>query len=96
MAYMSNQYLGSDFDSFLEEEGMLAEVETGAIKKLVALQIQQMMKDKHLSKTAMAKKMHISRSVLDRLLDPDSDFITLQTLERAAIAMGKKLRVELA
>ncbi len=93
---MSNKYLGSDFDSFLEEEGMLAEVETGAIKKLVALQIQEMMKEKRLSKTAMAKKMRISRSVLDKLLDPDSDSITLQTLEKVAVALGKKLKIELS
>lgn len=93
---MSNKYLGSDFDSFLEEEGMLTEVETGAIKKLVALQIQEMMKEKHLSKTAMAKRMQTSRSVLDKLLDPESDSITLQTLEKAAVALGKKLKIELS
>ena len=37
---MSNPYLGRDFDRFLEEEGMFAEVAAGAIKKLLALQIQ--------------------------------------------------------
>jgi hypothetical protein len=92
---MSNRYLGSDFDRFLEEEGMLAEVEAGAIKKLVALEIQNIMREKQLSKRAMAKKMRTSRAVLDKLLDPESDFVTLKTLERAALALGKKLKVEL-
>ena len=93
---MSNSYLGSDFDDFLQEEGMLAEVEAGAIKKLVALEIQKIMREKQLSKNAMAKKMQTSRAVLDKLLDPESDFVTLKTLERAALALGKKLKVELA
>ena len=93
---MRNRYLGSDFDRFLEEEGMLAEVEAGAIKKLVALEIQKIMREKQLSKNAMAKKMQTSRAVLDKLLDPESDFVTLKTLERAALALGKKLKVELA
>lgn len=93
---MNNTYLGSDFDSFLEEEGILADVEAGAIKKLVALEIQKIMREKHLSKRAMAKRMRTSRAVLDKLLDPESDFVTLKTLEQAAIALGKKLKVELA
>ena len=92
---MSNPYLGSDFDSFLEEEGMFAEVEAGAIKKLLALQIQEVMREHRLSKTALSKKMRVSRAALDKLLDAESNFVTLQTLERAAFALGKKLKVEL-
>jgi DNA-binding Xre family transcriptional regulator len=92
---MKHIHLGSSFESFLEAEGMVAEVEAGAIKKLLALQIQHMMKEKRLSKSAMAQKMRTSRSVLDKLLDQDSDFVTLQTLEKAAAALGKRLKVEL-
>ncbi|MEE8329518.1 MAG: helix-turn-helix transcriptional regulator [Thermodesulfovibrionia bacterium] len=61
-----------------------------------SLQIEAMMKKKHLSKSALAEKMHTSRSALNRLLDPANVSITLQTLERVALALGKRLKIELA
>jgi len=91
-----DKHIGSNFDDFMVEEGLLAEAESVAIKRVVAFQLAKMMRDKHLSKTAMAKKMNTSRSALDRLLDPKNTSITLQTLERAAHAIGKRLRVEFA
>ncbi len=93
---MKNKYLGSDFDDFLEKEGTLAETEAVAVKRVIAFQIEEMMKKKHLSKTALAEKMHTSRSALNRLLDPTNVSITLQTLEKAALALGKRLRIKLA
>jgi len=54
------------------------------------------MKRANLSKSALAEKMHTSRSALDRLLDPSNVSVTLQTLERAALALGKNLKIELA
>jgi antitoxin HicB len=91
-----NRHLGSDFDDFLEKEGLLADAEAVAIKRVVAFQIAQMMKKQRISKTIMAKRMKTSRSALERLLDPENNSVTLQTLERAARALGKKLRVEFA
>ena len=88
--------IGSNFDDFLEEEGTLAETEAVAIKRVIAYQISQIMETQQLSKTAMARKMKTSRSSLDRLLDPENTSITLQTLERAAQAIGKRLRIEFA
>ncbi len=93
---MKNRHLGSNFDDFLEEEGNLAEVEAVAVKRVIAFQIKAMMKKKHLSKTALAEKMHTSRSALNRLLDPANVSITLQTLERVALALVKRLKIELA
>lgn len=93
---MKNKYLGSSFDDFLEEEGLRADAEAAAIKRVIAYQIAIEMKQAHLSKTAMAEKMHTSRTALDRLLDPANVSVTLQTLERAALALGKSLKVELA
>ena len=93
---MKNQHIGSNFDDFLKEEGCLAEAEAAAVKKVITFQIEQMMKQKHLSKTALAKKMGTSRSALDRLLDPANVSITLQSLEKAALALGKRLKIELA
>ena len=67
---MKNEHLGSNFDDFLEEEGLRAEAEAAAIKRVIAFQIEQEMKQANLLKTAMAEKMHTSRTALDRLLDP--------------------------
>lgn len=92
---MKSQHLGSNFDDFLAEEEILAETEAIAIKRVIAYQIAQLMREKNLSKTAMAKQMHTSRAALDRLLDPENDAATLQTLERAAQVLGKRLRIEL-
>jgi len=87
---------GSSFDDFLEEEGLRAETEAAAIKRVIAYQIEMEMKKAKLSKSELAEKMCTSRSALDRLLDPQNVSITLQTLERAALALGKNLKIELA
>ena len=92
---MKNKHIGSNFDDFLEDQGTLAETEAVAVKRVIAYQIQEMMKKKHLSKTALAEQMHTSRSALDRLLDPGNVSITLQTLEKAALALGKRLKIRL-
>ena len=90
-----NSHIGSDFDEFLREEGILAEVESAAWKRVLAFQIQQEMERHQLTKTEMATKMQTSRAAVNRLLDPDNASVTLQTLERAALAVGKRLKIEL-
>ncbi|MCH7755724.1 XRE family transcriptional regulator [candidate division KSB1 bacterium] len=90
---MNNEHLGSNFDDFLQQEGLLAEVEATAIKRVIAFQITELMKENNLSKTAMAKQMQTSRSAIDRLLDPQNESVTLQTLERAALVLGKRLQI---
>ena len=84
------------FDEFLAGQGMLAACEDVAIKRVLAWQIAEAMKEKGITKTAMAKRMQTDRRQLDRLLDPDNPSVTLGTLRRAASAVGKTLRVELA
>ena len=91
---MKHKNIGSDFDDFLAEEDLLAESEAIAVKKVIAFQISQMMEEKHISKSAMARYMRTSRSSLERLLDPLNTSITLQTLEKAAHATGKRLKIE--
>jgi antitoxin HicB len=90
-----NKYLGSDFDDFLKEEGSLERTETSAIKRVISYQIKNAMHRKHLTKTSMAKRMQTSRSAVERLFDPHNESITLVTLNRAAVALGKRLKVEL-
>lgn len=91
----SNKHLGSSFDDFLAEENLLVECETQALKEVLALQIRQSMETEGLSKTAMARRMKTSRPALERLLDPGNTSVTLHTLQRAAQAIGKRLRLEL-
>jgi antitoxin HicB len=92
---MREEHLGSDFDDFLVEEGLVAGAEAVAIKRVIAFQIAELMKERNLSKTAMAKRMNTSRATLDRLLDSSNGAVTLQTLERAALALDKRLHIEL-
>jgi antitoxin HicB len=92
---LDNPHIGSDFDDFLEEEGLLAETRAVAIKRVIAWQLEQEMTAKGISKTAMAKRMHTSRAAVDRLLDPESPSVTLLTLERAARVLGRTLEVAL-
>jgi hypothetical protein len=91
-----NPHIGSPFESFLEEEGILEECTAAAIKRVLARQVEQAMQERGLTKSAMAKAMHTSRSALDRLLDPANPSVTLDTLQRAAVAVGRRLRLELA
>jgi antitoxin HicB len=86
---------GSTLDSLLEEEGILGEVEAVAVKRVIAWQLAQAMKRGHITKKAMAARMHTSRSQLDRLLDPTSGAVTLETMARAARAIGKRIRLNL-
>ena len=87
--------VGSSFDEFLAEEGLLGEAEATAVKRVIAYQLSQFMEENNLSKSAMASRMRTSRSALDRLLDSSNPSATLQTMDRAARALGKKLRIEL-
>ena len=82
---------GSTFDSFLKEEGIREEVEAVAIKRVLAWQLEQAMQDQQKTKRAMAKQLRTSRSQLDRLLDPQNVSVTLDTLTRAARALGKRM-----
>jgi antitoxin HicB len=89
-------HTGSTFDSFLEEEGIREEVEAVAIKRVLAWQLEQEMKRQQKTKQAMAKQLRTSRSQLDRLLDPRNASVTLDTMSRAARALGKRLIVRVA
>ncbi len=89
-------YVGSSFDEFLREEGILEEVERVAVKRVLAYQIAELMEKQSISKSEMANLMKTSRSALERLLDPENNSVTLSTMERAAHVLGKELRLVLA
>lgn len=92
---MKQENIGSSFDDFLREDGIYEEVTAAAIKRVLARQINKEMFDQHLSKSAMAKRMNTSRAALDRLLDPENDAVTLNTLFKAAGAVGRQIHLEL-
>lgn len=88
--------LGSSFDDFLREENIYEESTLAATKRVLAMQISAEIEKQHISKTSMAKQMHTSRSALNRLLDPNCESVTLQTLDKAARCLGRQLKVTLA
>jgi DNA-binding Xre family transcriptional regulator len=88
-------HIGSSFESWLEEEGFREEATAAAIKAVLAFQLSAAMAEKRISKTALAGQMNTSRAQIDRLLDPDNSGVTLETLQKAAKAVGRTLRLEL-
>lgn len=93
---MNKKNIGSSFDDFLKEEGILEETHEAAVKRVLAYQIEKAMKEQNISKSDMAKKMNTSRCSLDRLLDPSNESITLLTMKKAANVIGKTIKIELA
>ncbi len=83
------------FDEFLAEQGILAACEDHAVKELIAEQLAAAMEEQGLTKVEMAARMKTSRRQLDRLFDPKVPSVTLETLRRAANAVGRSLRIEL-
>jgi hypothetical protein len=90
-----NKHRGSTLDAFLAEEGVLEEFQARAIKEVVAWQLAQAMKDRKLSKNELARQMRTSRTQVDRVLDPDAGNVTIETLQRAAALVGRRVKIEL-
>ena len=90
-----NPHFGSSLEDFLAAEGILEEATEHAIKAVVAWQLKTKMDQQHITKAALARKLHTSRSQIDRVLDPNNDDVTVSTLRKAAEAVGQKLKLEL-
>lgn len=93
---MNGRHIGSDFDDFLAQNGLLAECEASALKRVITWQIEREMKRRRISRAMLASRMKTNRSTLDRLFGEDESPVSIQLLERAALALGRKLKVELA
>ena len=89
------KHRGSDLRDFLREQGVLGEVESRALKQALSLQLNHLLKEKVLTKTQMAARMKTSRAAVDRLLDASNCSVTLNTLGKAARALGRKVKIEL-
>jgi antitoxin HicB len=90
-----NKHRGSSIDDFLKEEGVLEEFQARAVKEVIAWQLAQAMKAQKLSKRRLAAMMHTSRTQVDRLLAPNDGNVTIETLQRAAAIIGRKVQIEL-
>jgi len=90
-----NPHIGSSLDDFLQEEGMFEDATNYAIKRVLAWQVGKAMHDQGITKVEMARRMGTSRAHLNRLLDPNNDKVQLDTVQRAAAAIGRKVRLEL-
>jgi antitoxin HicB len=92
---MKKTHIGSKFDDFLAQDRLLGAATVTATKRVIAHQIATEMKRRRLTKVAMANRMKTSRAALDRLLDPNNPSVTIGTLQKAAAALNRRLRVEL-
>jgi antitoxin HicB len=90
-----NRHMGSSVDDFFAEEGLLEEIEAIAIKRVIAIELQDALDKAQLTKTELARRLETSRSQVDRILDPSNESITLNTLIKAAALLGKRLHVSL-
>lgn len=90
-----NKHRGSTLDSFLESEGVLGEFQAQAIKEVIAWQLAEAMRERKMSKTRLAQLLHTSRSQVNRVLDPNDGNVTIETLQRAAALVGRRVEVSL-
>ncbi len=88
--------MGTLWPAIAGREGILEEVSVRVQKRLLALQINDIMQSANISKTGLAEKMNTDVTQLNRPLDPDNTSITLESLDRLARAVGKRLRIAFA
>ena len=93
---MNEEHIGSDLDDFLKQEGLLAECEAGALKRVVTWQLEQEMKRRRITRAKLASRMKTNLTTLNGLFSENDSTVSLQLLEQAALALGRKLKVELA
>ena len=95
MTKRRNKHVGSSFDEFLRTEGLYEEVTTLAWKRVLSWEVSEAMRKERITKSEMAKRMGTSRSQLERLLDPENPHVLLETVQKAATAVGKRLMIGL-
>ena len=92
---MKQKHIGSNFEEFLAEEGILEECRAAAIKSKIAHELEKAMREQKLSKAQIAKRLKTSRTGIDRLLDPENTSITLNTMAKVAQLLGKRMEFSL-
>jgi antitoxin HicB len=92
---MKSKHIGSSFDDYLRQEGIYEEATGHAIKRVIAWQLAEAMKAKKISKTEMARRLKTSRTQVSRFLDPENSSVQLDTIQKAAAIVGKRLIIRL-
>jgi len=92
---VKRKHIGQGFEDFLQEQGIYEEVQLNALKKTLAHQIKTMMNEQGIRKTEMATRMKTSRSSLERLLNEESNNVTIATISKAASVLGKRIEMSL-
>ncbi len=82
-----------DFKKSLEIRGLDRTIESVSPKRMLSYQIEREMARQSISRVDMAKRMNTSRAALNRLLDPENNSVTLQTIESAAAALGLTMTI---
>ena len=90
-----NKHRGSSLRNFLEEDGILVDVEAAALKRALALKVADLMEQRDVNKTRMAAQLRTSRAAINRVLDPNNTSVTLTTLSKVAKSLGRKVKIEL-
>jgi predicted XRE-type DNA-binding protein len=91
----ANPHIGSSLEDFLKEEGLYEDATNYAVKRVLAWQVEQAMREQGITKVEMARRMGTSRAHLNRLLDPENDKVQLDTVKRAGAAIGRSVRLVL-
>lgn len=94
-ATKKNPYLRSSVEDSFVKDGLLDEIEAAAIKRVIAMELLSELDRKQITKAELARRLDTSRSQVDRILDPDNESITLNTLVKAAALLGRRLHVSL-
>lgn len=89
-----NPHWGATLDDFLKEEGIREAAKAEAITPVVAWQLAEEMKRHGITKAGLAERMNTSRAPVDRILKAKGN-VTIETLQRAAMLVGRELRLEL-
>ncbi|HEX5678314.1 MAG TPA: helix-turn-helix transcriptional regulator [Alcanivorax sp.] len=89
-----NKHIGSNFDDFLEEDDILEDCSAAAIKRVITWQIKERMSQAKMTRSDLAKRMNTSRAAVARLLDERDEGMTIDTLSRAARALGSRVEVQ--
>lgn len=92
---MSNPYVGSTLTNFLSDQGILAECQAEAIKRIISWHLAEYLKKNKITKSEFARKLGTSRIALDRLLDETNTSVTLHSLAKVAEIMDKRLEISL-
>ena len=82
-----------ELEDLFDELGELHELRAGVQKKVLAYDIGKGMKAKGITPSEMARRMRTSREAVYRLLDPTRTGVTLDSLQRAALALGLTLNI---